>query len=265
VQVFQMATPPAIAPADLADPLASVSWGVVAPELESAWLPPGPSVPNVVAPEPAPHKPESAASIAADSFSVEKPSSPGVASDESELLAEPPPEPNEPAIEYRPVASLYLVEDAVARSARPEKVVENLLWACEGRFEAAVFFLLEKGCARPQDGFGPAGALHLGSDVDVNLGEPSLVRDAQEREVPVLSASAATPVDRALCQQVGAAPSGPCAAVPFLIRGAVVGVLWASCGQLSPRPQLGDELERLHSMGARALGRMPWGFGRTRP
>ena len=40
-----------------------------------------------------------------------------------------------------------------------------------------------------------------------------------------MSASAATPVDRALCQQVGAAPSGPCAAVPFLIRGAVDAVL----------------------------------------
>ena len=168
---------------------------------------------------------------------------------------------NFPVPSVRPVTSFYLVEDALLRATRPEKVVESLLWACEGRFEAAVFFVLDGKRARARDSFGPSGPVHFDDGFAIDLATPSLVHTGSERQRPVLEAPS-SPADAALCARMGVDPKGTAAVVPFLMHGSVVSALWASCGSLGELGSLAEDVERLADMGARAFARLPWGHGK---
>lgn len=159
-----------------------------------------------------------------------------------------------PLPQLRPVTSLRMVEEALARASRPEKIVEDLLWGCEGRFEAAVFFDLDGPRARARGGFGPGGPVGPADGLAVDLSAPSLLRAALERrgfvvEVPASSAEAV------LCARLGVSPEGRAAVVPFFARGSAFGALWASEGLLGARASIEADVERLSELGASAFAR----------
>jgi hypothetical protein len=157
--------------------------------------------------------------------------------------------------EYRPVTSLILVEDALSRAPRVDKVIEALLWACEGRFEAAIYFSVEGERASAREGFGSAGPLSFADGFALPLGDHPLLRQSVEATQVAFEPSPAAD-DGGLCSRGEVAWGRPTAAVPFVIHGQVVGVLWATCGALPEREVLTDELERLGSLGTRALVRL---------
>ena len=141
-------------------------------------------------------------------------------------------------------------------------MVEDLLWACEGRFQAAVFFVLDGKRARARDAFGPSGAVPFHDGFSIDQATPSLIRSASDRQRPVLE-QPSSPSDASLCARVGISATGKTAVIPFVMHGTVVGALWASCGSLAERSTLAEDIDRLSEMGARAFGRLPWGFTKS--
>ncbi|HEY3447701.1 MAG TPA: hypothetical protein VGK67_15200 [Myxococcales bacterium] len=224
---------------------------------------PPPSEPDLLSPPPEPVAPAAAIPATPAAPASAQPS-------ELEVLSPPPataepsaalPAPAEeawsapPAADLRPATSLYMVEDAIARASRPEKVVESLLWGCEGRFEAAVFFVLDGKRARARDGFGPDGPVPFHDGFSIDLAVPSLFRIAIERQRFVLEVPTSQ-AEAALCAWMRLSPQGLAAAIPFFMHGSVVSALWASCGSLGARPSLASDLERLAELGASAFARL---------
>ncbi|MGC4114183.1 MAG: hypothetical protein QM765_06075 [Myxococcales bacterium] len=160
-----------------------------------------------------------------------------------------------PAVERRPATSLYMVEDAIARASRTEKVVESLLWGCEGRFEAAVFFVLDGKRARARDGFGPNGPVPFDDGFSIDLAVPSLFSSAVDRQGFVIEVPVSQP-ELALCARMGVSPHGVSVVIPFSMHGSFVSALWASCGSLGQLSSLASDVERLSELGGSAFARL---------
>ena len=152
-------------------------------------------------------------------------------------------------------ADLGAIEADLAGGVGPDRIVQCLLKAFEGRLSTAVFFVFDQGKARAREGFSPSGELRFTDGFSVALEAPSLLHKATERKAPVLEPATAAG-DGLILSRLGLGPGSRCAAVPFALSGTVFAGVWGCLGNLPDRPRLAAELSRISELGGQAFARL---------
>jgi hypothetical protein len=164
--------------------------------------------------------------------------------------------PRDPEPEYRPAPGKLLVDELLARVNESDKLAEALLWFCEGRFTTGLLLTVEGGAAVGWSVQGPNADAARVATLSIPLDQDSLVRDAIKEMAPVVRAEPAHSLDRKLLAFLGHHPNSGAAAVPFVVKGEVVSVLFGTRGSWPLAENLAEDLDRVANSTARVYDRI---------
>ncbi|MGC4117702.1 MAG: hypothetical protein QM765_24725 [Myxococcales bacterium] len=262
-------TTPASSPVDSAPP----SPAPAAAEPAPTALPEQPTALAAEAPSPMPVPEPAPAPIAASPAELPSPAEPTAPLPEPvpEPLPEPidaapaglmalpePPEdaPQDPEPPYRPAPGLMHVEELLMRATSRERIAEALLWFCEGRFSMAVLLTIHGSNADAWHTQGLSIDERKAASLSVDLGEPSLLKAASEAGRAILHEQPQSPLDKRLLAFLELHPRSHAAAVPIVVKGRIVNMLFGTRGTWPMRETISDELDRIAQLTARAYDRL---------